>query len=46
MEICYECACMLWPHREINPGAKELSARLMPVPDLPESQLAGHAAGK
>jgi hypothetical protein len=41
MEICYECALMLWPHREVNPGAKQLSTRLMPVPDLPVPSLAG-----
>jgi hypothetical protein len=34
MEVCFECAMMLWPHRVVNPGAKELSRRLLPVPDL------------
>jgi hypothetical protein len=34
MEICYECAVLLWPHRVVNVGAKRLSKRLMPVPVL------------
>jgi hypothetical protein len=45
MEICYDCAMMLWPHREINPGAKQLSNRLMAVPSLPEPELAGGTVG-
>jgi hypothetical protein len=33
MEICPVCALMLWPHQSINSGAKQLAAKLMPVPD-------------
>jgi hypothetical protein len=34
MEICYECALMVWPHRVVNHGAKQLARTLMPVPTL------------
>lgn len=35
MEICYECAVMVWPHRLVNNGAKVLATKLLPVPDTP-----------
>lgn len=35
MEICQQCALMLWPHEIINGGAKELADKLMAVPPPP-----------
>lgn len=32
--VCWDCATMIWPHRQINPGAKELSRALLLVPEL------------
>lgn len=32
MEICFQCAMSLWPHRKVNPAARELARQLQPVP--------------
>ena len=31
--VCVDCAVMIWPNRRVNPGAKVLATKLMPVPD-------------
>lgn len=35
MEICPTCARMVWPHKVINPGAKQLKRALLPVNNAP-----------
>ena len=34
-EVCQECAEILWPHRIVNAGARQLARTLLPVPEPP-----------